>query len=234
MPKQFISAPEIVNLLDKAKIKESIGKIQISFNGISVTLKQRDTVGNALQEWLCAFLDENNIYFRPNTGQTFPDFYLSAGSESGLCEMKSFFENANFDVANYRSYVSSIAEKPYRLNSDYLIFKYHMDENGIINISDYWCKKVWEITGPAAHYALKCQRKRGQIVNIRPITWYSKNAKFPAFESLPHLLNALYLTQLNILNNTHEVNHWLDTVVDGYNLFYANPLDAAEIKKIRI
>lgn len=231
---RYITAPEVIALLDEANIKQSVGKIEISFNSIPVKLQQRDTVGNALQEWLYAFLKSRDIYFRPNRGQTFPDLYFSEADDDDLCEMKSFYGSANFDVANYRSYISSIAEKPYRLNSDYIIFKYDMNEDGDITILDYWCKKVWEITGPAENYALKCQRKLGQIVNIRPITWYSDRAAFPAFGSLEKLLKALYQTQLNVVNNTREVNDWLQTVLDGYNAYFGTTLTVQQIRSVEL
>lgn len=229
MPR-FITAPEVIQLLDEANIKQSVGKIEITFNGFPVKLKQRDTVGNSLQEWLYAFLASRDIYFRPNQGQTFPDIYFSEADDEDLCEMKSFYGSANFDVANYRSYINSIAEKPYRLNSDYIIFRYDMNESGDITILDYWCKKVWEITGPAENYALKCQRKNGQIVNIRPCTWYSENAKFSAFGSLEKLLKALYQTQLSVENNTRVVNEWLQKVLDGYNAYFGTNITAQDIK----
>mgnify|MGYP000066726342 FL=1 len=227
-----ITAPEIIQLLDDANIKQSTGRIEITFNDFTVKLKQRDTVGNSLQEWLAMFLGSQNIYYRPNIGQTFPDFYLSESNETGLCGMKSFYDSANFDVANYRSYINSIVEKPYRLNSDYLIFKYNMDDEGNIQIHRLLVQKVWEITGRAENYALKCQRKRGQIVNIRPIAWYSQRTKFPAFESLPHLLQALYQTQLTILNNTREANDWLQSVISGYNDFFGETLTIQQIKNL--
>ena len=229
MPR-FITAPEVIQLLDEANIKQTVGKIEITFNGFAVKLKQRDTVGNSLQEWLYAFLESRDIYFRPNQGQTFPDIYFSEADDEDLCEMKSFYGSANFDVANYRSYINSIAEKPYRLNSDYIIFRYDMNEAGDITILDYWCKKVWEITGPAENYALKCQRKNGQIVNIRPCTWYSDNAKFPAFGSLEKLLKALYQTQLSVENNTRVVNEWLQKVLDGYNAYFGTNITVQDIK----
>ena len=229
MPR-FITAPEVIQLLNEANIKQTVGKIEITFNGFAVKLKQRDTVGNSLQEWLYAFLESRDIYFRPNQGQTFPDIYFSEADDEDLCEMKSFYGSANFDVANYRSYINSIAEKPYRLNSDYIIFRYDMNEAGDITILDYWCKKVWEITGPAENYALKCQRKNGQIVNIRPCTWYSENAKFPAFGSLEKLLKALYQTQLSVENNTRVVNEWLQKVLDGYNAYFGTNITVQDIK----
>jgi type II restriction enzyme len=229
MPR-YVTAPEVIQLLDEANVKSSIGRIEITFNGLPVKLRQRDTVGNALQEWLCAFLKSKDVYYRPNIGQTFPDFYFSEANDENLCEMKSFISSANFDVANYRSYVNSIAEKPYRLNSDYIIFKYDMNDEGDITILDYWCKKVWEITGPTADYALKCQRKRGQIVNIRPSTWYSDRASYPPFGSLEKLLKALYQTQLSVENSTKVVNEWLQKVLDGYNAYFGTTITAQDIK----
>ena len=118
MPR-FITAPEIVTLLDEANIKESVGRIEITFNDLPVKLKQRDTVGNALQEWIYAFLRSKDIYFRPNIGQTFPDLYFSEADDENLCEMKSFYGSANFDVANYRSYISSIAAIAERMAKKY-------------------------------------------------------------------------------------------------------------------
>ena len=70
---------------------------------------------------------------------------MKMGSEddtSNLCEMKTFYKAPNFDVANYYGYVDSLIEKPYRIDSDYLIFKYTNDSQGNIKISDIWCKKV--------------------------------------------------------------------------------------------
>lgn len=232
MPR-FITAQEAIQLLDDANIRNAVGKIEISFDNFSVQLKQRDTVGNALQEWFSAFLTSKDIYYRPNIGQTFPDFYFSEEDTVSLCEMKSFYGSANFDVANYRSYISSIAEKPYRLNSDYIIFKYNMDkESGEIRIEDYWCKKVWEITGSATDYILKCQRKKGQIYNIRPVQWFSNNTAFPAFGSLERMLNALYKTELSESNNARETNAWLSKVVEGYNEFFGTDISVAQIKSL--
>ena len=233
MPR-YITAPEVIQLLDEANVKDTIGHITITFNGLPVTLKQRDTVGNALQEWLCAFLRSKDVYFRPNIGQTFPDFYFREENDTHLCEMKSFYDSANFDVANYRSYVNSIAEKPYRLNSDYIIFQYDMNDDGDIRIIDYWCKKVWEITGPAGNYSLKCQRKRSQIVNIRPITWYSTNAKYSAFGTLNKLLKALYVTEINLVNNTREVNQWMQTVLSGYNEYFGTNITLQDIRSTEL
>ncbi len=218
---RFITAPELKELLLQEGVLNSVGQITMTMNDISVQITQNDIIGNALQEWLCEFLRQRDIYFRPNQGQTFPDFYFSENDTTNLCEMKSFFATRQpaFDVANFYGYVDSIKEKPYRLNSDYLIFAYYSDDEGNISVRDIWCKKVWEITGPANDYDLKCQRKKGQIVNIRPCNWRSETGLQP-FGNLEKLLAALYKTHLSTTNQVRVSKAWLDEVLNGYNAFF--------------
>lgn len=216
---KFIKAKEIIELLEQANIYNATGKVTMTLNGISVDVKQNDIVGNVLQEWLGEVFRQNDIYFRPAVGQTFPDFYLSEDDKSNLCEMKTFFNSPNFDVANYHGYVDSIAEKPYRLNSDYIIFEYTNSTHGIISIKNIWCKKVWEITGPATDYDLKCQRKKGQIVNIRPVTFHSNRSKIKPFNDLSRFLIALYKTHISVTNQSKVSKDWLKTVINGYKEF---------------
>jgi len=225
---RYITAPELRDLLIQENILDSVGKITMTLNNISVQITQNDIIGNALQEWLCEFLRQRDIYFRPNQGQTFPDFYFSEDDKVNLCEMKSFFATRQpaFDVANFYGYVDSIREKPYRLNSDYLIFAYYSDEAGNISVKDVWCKKVWEITGPANDYELKCQRKKGQIVNIRPCNWRTQTG-LPPFGSLEELLAALYKTHLSTTNQVRVSKAWLDDVIRGYNEFFGTDISAA-------
>lgn len=222
----FLTAPEIIQLLKDENIYHSVGKITMSLNNTDVVIKQNDIIGNALQEWLGQFLKSRDIYFRPAKGQTFPDFYLSEDDKTGLCEMKTYFStrNAAFDIANFYGYVDSLAEKPCRLDSDYLIFAYHSDEEGNITIKDMWCKKVWEITGPANDYALKCQRKKGQIVNIRPANWKNDTIKLKPFNSKEKLLSALYQTHLSTTNQTKVSKAWLQKVITGYAQFSGQDL----------
>lgn len=214
---RYVTAQDIKTLLESQDIYSAVGNISINLNNTSVTIKQNDIIGNALQEWLGQVLSDNDIYFRPAVGQTFPDFYLSENDTQGLCEMKSFYKSPNFDVANFFGYVESLTQKPYRLDSDYLIFEYNSDENGHIKIKNIWCKKVWEITGPANEYALKCQRKNGQLVNIRPISFNSTRSKLQPFNSKEELLVALYKTHLSTTNQTRVSREWLNRVVSGYN-----------------
>lgn len=215
---KYISAQEIVTLLKESGIYDAIGQISMNLNNTSVVIKQNDTVGNILQEWLCKFLDENEIYYRPAVGQTFPDFFLGEEDNSNLCEMKTYLGTRRpaFDISNFLGYVNSIAEKPYRLDSDYIIFAYNSSDEGEITIQNIWCKKVWEITGPATAYPLNCQRRNGQIVNIRPVSWMSERAQIKPFSCKEEFIVALYKTHLNYHNQTRVSQAWLKQLTDGY------------------
>lgn len=229
----YVTAVDIINLLENENIYSATGKITMQLNGTDVTIKQNDIVGNALQEWLGQFLKEKGIYFRPASGQTFPDFYLSDDNTKNLCEMKTYLHtrNAAFDIANFYGYVDSLLEHPYRLDSDYIIFAYNSDNDGNISIKKMWCKKVWEITGPAKDYELKCQRKKGQIVNIRPANWKNPEVELMPFNSKEKLIAALYKTHLSTTNQTKISKAWLDAVLTGYRNFSGVDL-SSEVKKL--
>jgi hypothetical protein len=218
---RYVTAEEIIQLLEESGIYQAIGNITMNLNNTSVIIKQNDTVGNILQEWLGQFLLERDIYFRPAVGQTFPDFYLSEDDTKNLCEMKTYLGTRSpaFDISNFLGYTKSMAEHPYRLDSDYIIFAYINDDNGNIKIKNMWCKKVWEITGPATEYPLNCQRRNGQIVNIRPVNWMSEKSKLKPFESKEQFLAALYKTHLSYTNQTRVSREWLNKIVSGYKEF---------------
>lgn len=219
---RFIEAKDIIEILKESDIGEAIGQIKMSLNGTEVVIKQNDIIGNALQEWLGQFLKEKDIYFRSAKGQTFPDFYLSENDNKNLCEMKTYYATRNpaFDVANYFGYVDSLQEKPWRLGSDYIIFAYISDEEGNISIKDMWCKKVWEITGPSQDFALKCQRKKGQIYNIRPANWKENSrGTLKPFSCKEEFVAALYKTHLSESNQTKLSKAWLDKVIVEYEKY---------------
>lgn len=216
---KYVTAKDIKELLESKEIYKAIGQITMNLNNTSVVIKQNDIIGNALQEWLGEVLKDNDIYFKPAIGQTFPDFYLDKDSTKNLCEMKTFYKSPNFDVANFYAYVDSLTTKAYRLDSDYLIFEYDSDENGYIKILNIWCKKVWEITGRATDFDLKCQRKKGQIVNIRPTNFRSNKSKLKPFSCKEELLAALYKTHLSTTNQTRVSKEWLNTVIENYKSF---------------
>ncbi len=216
---KYVNAIELVDLLKQDGLCEAVGKIVMELNGVKVKVKQNDVVGNVLQEWLCEWLKKNEIYYRPAVGQTFPDFYLSEDNYSNLCEMKAYIakRGPGFDIANFDSYWKSLVINPIRLDSDYLIFAYDSDEDGNISVKNVYAKKVWEITSEAEGCALKCQRKNGQIYNIRPCTFASERAKFQPFNDKELFLSALYKTVVNHTNKPTETKDWLKTVLEKYN-----------------
>lgn len=218
---KFVTAQEIKDLLVSENIFDYTGNITIDIHNTRVIIRQNDIIGNALQEWVGGFLESKGIYYRSAIGQTFPDFYLSADNKRNICEMKTFLDTATaaFDIGNFFGYINTIKENPYRLDSDYLIFAYYSDEEGNITIKDIWCKKVWEITGPAKSYALKCQRRNKQIVNIRPINWRSNRAVLKPFNNKAEYIAALYKTLLSTNNHTRTSQEWLKAVIEGYREF---------------
>lgn len=213
----YINANELLDLLVKSGIHSSIGKINMTLNGTTVQIKENDIIGNALQEWLGEWLNDNNIYYRKPIGQVFPDFYLNTTQTSGLCEMKAYVSKRTpaFDIANFDSYWNSLRENPLRLDSDYIIFAYSSD-NGNIKIDTIYLKKVWQITGPSNDYPLKCQRKNGQIYNIRPCAFASKRAKLKPFSCKEEFLAGLYKTVLSHTNQAKVTNSWLKEVLLRY------------------
>ncbi len=77
-----------------------------------------------------------------------PDFFLNIEDKTkNLLEVKAFNRNATpaFDIADFRMYAEEIIDKPYMLHSDYLIFGYHMNENGVVTVKDLWLMDVLKI-----------------------------------------------------------------------------------------
>lgn len=214
-----INAIQLKDRLVNSGICQSRGEIQMSLNGTSVRIKTTDTIGNNLQEWLAKWMMENEIYFRsPDNTQNFPDFYLLENDDRGLLEVKSYFapRRPAFDVANFDSYWQSLRVKPGRIDADYLIFAYDLND-GVLSIRNIFLKKVWEITGRATDYPLNCQRKNGQIYNIRPVSFHSnREGIIPPFTCKEEFIAALYRTVLSHTNRAADTREWLRQVTQGY------------------
>ena len=169
------------------------GVIQFTLAQVAIVVKQNNVVGNIIEEWLDSWMTEHEFEHRYNHGQCSPDFWLNldAMNEDWL-EIKSFTGGANFDIANFMSYIQEIIEKPWKLDARYLCLKYTMDEEtGIVTIDDVWLKKVWEISSPSTKWAIKVQDKKNVIYNLRPASWYSDKPLFRTFKSKEHFLSAL-------------------------------------------
>lgn len=206
-------------LVEEYKIIGEKGSINFTDKNLSILIKTKDTVGNLLQEWLKAWFQESKIDFEENTNsQTFPDFLLDKDNHKiGLLEVKSFdFDRGpGFDLANFDSYCNSLLNNAYRIDSDYLIIAYQMND-GIISIKNVWLKKIWELACPSSTYPLKVQEKKSVIYNIRPSIWYSDRTKFKPFQSKEEFLLALNNTRYQYPQTRHTNAHWLRNVLKSY------------------
>jgi type II restriction enzyme len=219
MAKKYLSAEKIVQLLKDQNLIGHVGGIKFELMGISIDINDKSTIGYLFQEWLSSWMEKNDIYFRvkPNS-QEFPDFLLDPDSDKiKLLEVKVFDADAgpNFDVANFEAYCRSLKTNAYRVDADYLIFAYTL-RDAKLQITNFWLKKIWDITGPSGSYGIKTQTKQGMIYNIRPIIWYTLKARFKAFGDKESFLNALHST-LTTYEHTapHSIN-WLRDVNENY------------------
>lgn len=189
------TSQEIYDKLISENILNSSGQITATLLNIDCSVKSKSVVGDIIENWLQIFLEHHNINFsKPQNSQDFPDFLLQNENETIHLEIKSFdgSKSPNFDIANFQAYCESLLESPQRLDSDYLIFAYDLDQNsGELKITDLWLKKVWEISTWSDTHTLKIQQKKGMIYNIRPCVWYSDRAQFTPFSSRRDFVDAI-------------------------------------------
>lgn len=191
-----LSAQEVYDkLIQEDKILELQGQIRFFLGDVDIIVKQKDVVGNIIQEWLQGWLDKRGIEYAPSENtQMPPDFFLNPDDlTKGLLEVKAFNRSASpgFDIADFRMYEEEIIDKPYMLDVDYLIFGYDMSDEGIVTIKDLWIKKVWQITRRMEDWALNLQIKQGVVHKIRPAVWYSDKGRYSTFECLEDFISAV-------------------------------------------
>ena len=224
--KNKISAQQLYSDLIHLELDKKVGSISFSLAGVSVKIKTTDTVGITLQAWLKQYLTDNNIYFsEPVNTQEFPDFFLDPlDPHKYMLEIKAFNYNAGaaFDIANFESYCSSIKNKPYRLEADYLIFGYVMDSLGNISIKKVWLHKIWQIAGSSERFPLKTQVKRDMIYNIRPNSQF-KNGNAGPFKSKDEFLYAIYGTLITYKGKVFA-DQWKNELSFNYKKYYGNDL----------
>lgn len=183
----------VYQTLKKELEADNKGVIQFTLAQVAIIVKQNNVVGNIIEEWLDSWLTEHDFDHIYNHGQCSPDFWMDLDDRNNAwLEIKSFTGGANFDIANFMSYIQEIIDKPWKLDAKYLCLKYSMDENtGVVTIDNVWLKKVWEISSPSSSWAVKVQDKKSVIYNLRPASWYSERAGFKTFSCLEHFLSAL-------------------------------------------
>lgn len=208
-----MSSQKLIKALQDKGIVGAQGKTTFSLGGISTTAKDISVIGNLIQDWLSEFMRKNEISYRaPVHSQEFPDYFLSDSATTDLLEVKCFTGSPNFDIANFSAYCRSLLTHAYRLDADYLIFKYkpHAD---FVEIEDIWLKKVWQIASGSDRSALKIQWKQNQAFNIRPGVWYSDRTAYPVFESRLAFVQAIDTVQKTLPN---QVPRWFEKVAINY------------------
>lgn len=127
-------------LIHEDRILDLQGRIRFFFGDVDIIVKQKDVVGNIIQEWLQGWFDKRGIEYAPSENtQMPPDFFLNPDDRTtGLLEVKAFNRSASpgFDIADFRMYEEEIINKPYMLDVDYLIFGYDMSDDGIVTVKD--------------------------------------------------------------------------------------------------
>lgn len=217
-------------LVNVDKIKTVEGQIKFFLGNVDIVVKQRDVVGNIIQEWLEGWFVKNDIDFAPNTNtQMPPDVFLDPDDKKhNLMEVKAFNYDATpgFDIADFKAYIREIVEKPYMLHSQYIIFGYRMSEKGVVTIKDLWLKNVWEITRSSDKWAINVQYKNKIINKIRPCTWYTtQKTKFPIFESLEHYLSAIEETMYRYPDTRELAVGWKEKMEKSYENFYGKKIN---------
>lgn len=234
-----VSSQQIYNkLIQEENILQARGKINFRLGTTSVTVKQKDAIGSLIQEWFGSWLGSQGIDYAINQNtQEFPDFFLNIKDfTKDLLEIKTFdhAHGPGFDVADFRMYVSLLQQMPFILDTDYLIFSYGMDNDGIITINNLWLKKIWQITRSMSRYPLNVQCKKGLIYKIRPGIWFCDNSNFPNFCSKSDFLSAL-LETLRMDSNLDPsfIASWKRKFIQNYSMYYKEAIQIPEWKNIK-
>ena len=235
-----ITAKEVYDrLINEDCILEKKGEIWFKFDDIDLLVKQKDVVGNIMQEWLEEWFKVKNIEYKVNSNtQMPPDFYLNPeDTKAGMLEVKAFNYKATpgFDIADFNMYQNEIAKKPYMLDVDYLIFGYEMSDDGYVTIKKLWLEKVWNICSPSAKWPMKLQVKDNVVHKIRPCKWYSssKRVSFLPFKSKEDFLSALEET---VYKNpkTHNIGGtWEAEFLHNYRTFYGTSINIPRWSEIQ-
>lgn len=92
-------------LINEAQILDIKGQIKFNLGDVSIIVKQKDVVGNIMQEWLKGWFDKVGIeYALSDNTQMPPDFYLNLDDKTNnLLEVKAFNRNGTpgFDIADF-------------------------------------------------------------------------------------------------------------------------------------
>lgn len=216
-----MNARQLYDELNKNGLTKNTGFAEFSLLEKTVRVTAKSAFGYVFQDWLEKWMESKSIKFNKNTNsQDWPDLFLEPSTDNpkGVVEVKTFDvnEGANFDIANFDAYCRSILTHSYRLDADYLIFCYSLNDAGDFRIKDMWLKKVWEISCPSEKLPLRCQVKQNVIVNIRPARWDSNASRFKPFSSRRDFVRAISDTLSVYDKRSKESKDWFERVAKNY------------------
>lgn len=94
----LLTAHEVFHkLLNEDHILQLQGQIKFFLGDVDIVVKQRDVVGNIMQEWLQGWLEKRGVEYSVNdNSQMPPDFFLNPSDTTvNLLEVKAFNRNAS-------------------------------------------------------------------------------------------------------------------------------------------
>ena len=186
--------------LANSKLK---GKITISLAGIDVVITGKDAVGNMLEEWFFKWATLNGHKLeKTNKSQKFPDYFVPEDSgNKSLLDIKSFNikENPAFDMADAYAFLEMLLNDISKIDANYIIFGYSLDDKGNLIIENIWCKKIWEAVGKSKKNHITCQirtpkgkdHSEGRLQKIRPYHFHKSRSKKKKFNTLLEFLETL-------------------------------------------
>lgn len=215
-------------LVNEDKILTLEGQIKFYLGDVNIVVKQKDVVGNIMQEWLEGWLKKNDVDYLPSDNpQMPPDFYLDPDNKTmHLLEVKAFNYRAapGFDIADFNAFQQGIIKEPHMLFAKYLIFGYDMSTEGVVTVKKIWLKSLWEITRPMQNWSINLQVKRGTVQKIRPATWYSQRGKFKTFNSLEDFLSAMEECVYTNPATHKDANEWKPKMLKSFKEAYEEDL----------
>lgn len=216
-------------LLNEEKILSIKGQIKFYLGSTDIIVKQKDVVGNIMQEWVEGWLKNNGIEFSTNTNtQMPPDLYLDPNDKTrNLLEVKAFNYKASpgFDIADFNAFQREIISQPYMLDVDYLIFGYVMTDDGYVVIKKVWLQKIYEICRSMEKWPLNLQIKRNVVHKIRPAKWYGAS-KYSTFKTLEHFLSAMEECVFkNPDTRLTSASDWKDNMEKSFKDFYSKEIE---------
>lgn len=230
--KAILTASEIYDtLLNKDKILTIKGQISFNMGDVGIVIKKKDVVGNVLQEWMEGWLKKRNIDFLPNPNtQMPPDIFLDTkNTKRNWMEIKAFNREAGpgFDIADFKAFVPELIQKPYHLDTDYLIFGYKMDEQtGDVVVKDLWLKKIWEIMRPMDNWPITVQYKNGRVQKMRPGNWFTSTRRSgKMFECMEDFLSAFEETIYQNPETRDQSAMWKQRFCRSYANYYGTTID---------